>query len=166
MITKYRKAKRGDLSEIELLIRQAYKPIADLLPRPPGALVDTHYKLEQTLKLKQLFIVYNEEDKLIGTFSLSQTEPNIIKIFHFAIKPEFQKQGIGSWLIEEIIRYLKISMPYINNIELEIYAKVPQLKYFYEKFSFKEKGRKYIRRVEIIVLTKDLKPVQSSFFPE
>ncbi|MFX0086606.1 MAG: GNAT family N-acetyltransferase [Candidatus Hodarchaeota archaeon] len=166
MITKYREARIGDLSEIELLIRQAYKPIADLLPRPPGALVDTHYKLEQTLKSKQLFIVYNEEDKLIGTFSLSQTETNIIKIFHFAIKPEFQKQGIGSWLIEEIIRYLKTSSLDITRIELEIYAKVPQLKYFYEKFGFKEKERKYIRGVEIVVLVRDLKPVQSSFFHE
>jgi ribosomal protein S18 acetylase RimI-like enzyme len=158
-MTKYREATKRDLSEIELIIKQAYKPIAELLPRPPGALVDTYHKLEQTLNSKQLFIIYNEEDKLIGTFSLSQTGFNMIKIFHFAIKPEFQNQGIGSWLVEEIIKYITTSMPEITTIELEIYTKIPQLKHFYEKFGFMKKRTKYIKGVEIIILVKDLTPL-------
>jgi N-acetylglutamate synthase-like GNAT family acetyltransferase len=156
MKIEYKLAGLGDLTEIEMIIKMSYKPIADLLPRLPGALVDTYQKLEKTFLSKQLFKVVNREKKLIGTFSLVQIGEANIKLYHLAIKPEFQNQGAGTWIVDEIIKYIILSKPEISTILIEIYALMPQLKRFYEKFGFIQTGTKIIRGVKILILSKDL----------
>ena len=156
MKIEYKLAGREDLTEIEMIIKLSYKPIADLLPRLPGALVDTYQKLEKTFLSKQLFKVVNREKKIIGTFSLVRIEEANIKLHHLAIKPEFQNQGAGTWIVDEIIKYVILSKPEISTILLEIYALMPQLKQFYEKLGFIQIETKIIRGVKILILSKDL----------
>ncbi len=156
MKIEYKLAGRGDLTQIEMIIKKSYKPIADLLPRLPGALVNTYQKLEKTFLSKQLFIVVNREKKLIGTFSLVRIGEANIKLYHLVIKPEFQNQGAGTWTVDEIIKYVILSKPEISTILLEIYALMPQLKRFYEKLGFIQTGTKIIRGVKILILSKDL----------
>lgn len=156
MKIEYKLAGQGDLTEIEMIIKLSYKSIADLLPRLPGALVDTYQKIEKTFLSKQLFIVINREKKLVGTFSLARIGEVNIKLYHLAIKPEFQNQGAGTWIVDEIIKYIKLLKPEISTILLEIYAIIPQLKRFYEKFGFIQTETKIIRGVKILILSKDL----------
>ncbi len=156
MKIEYKLAGRGDLTEIEMIIKESYKPIADILPRLPGALVDTYQKLEKTFLSKQVFIVVNREKKLIGTFSLVRIGETNIKLYHLAVKPEFQNQGVGTWVVDEIIKYVILSKPEIRTISLEIYALIPQLKRFYEKLGFIQTGTKIIRGVKILILSKEL----------
>lgn len=156
MKIEYKLAGRGDLTEIEMIIKKSYKPIADLLPRLPGALVNTYQKLEKTFLSKQLFIVVNREKKLIGTFSLVRIGEANIKLYHLAIKPEFQNQGAGTWIVNKIIKYVILSKPEISTILLEIYALIPQHKRFYEKLGFIQTGTKIIRGVKILILSKEL----------
>jgi len=156
MKIEYKLAGQGDLTEIEMIIKLSYEPIADLLPRLPGALVDTYQKLEKAFLSKQLFIILNREKKLIGTFSLVRIGEANIKLYHLAIKPEFQNQGAGTCIVDEIIKYVILSKPEISTILLEIYALMPQLKRFYEKLGFIQTGTKIIRGVKILILSKDL----------
>ncbi len=149
-------AKNGDLPQIESIIQEAYEPISDILSRPPGALDKTAEKIFQAFSNNQLYTLYNEKHGLVGTFSLALTESETVKMFHFAIKPQFQEQGAGSWVVKEVIKMIKQQMPNVSGIELEIYSKIPSHLNFYNKFGFIQIGRKEIRGEKILILKKQL----------
>jgi ribosomal protein S18 acetylase RimI-like enzyme len=109
-----------------------------------------------SLQQNQLFIVCKDKKTIIGTFSLSPTDRNTIKMFHFAIKPEFQNQGIGTWVVKEVEKIQKTQMQKYEAIELEVYAKIPELIKFYEKLGFSLIGEKEIKNEKIFILSKSL----------
>ena len=150
----FQPAKEGDLPQIESIIQEAYEPIKKILSRPPGALDNTAKKVLHSFRNNQLYVLYNEKHGLIGTFSLALTERKTVKLSHFAIKSQFQEQGVGSWVIKEIIKMVKQQMPDVSGIELEIYYKIPSHLNFYNKFGFIQIGRKEIRGEKILILKK------------
>lgn len=149
-------AEKGDLPQIESIIQEAYEPINKILSRPPGALDNTAKKIFHTFRNNQLYVLYNEKHGLIGTFSLALTERKTVKMFHFAIKSQFQEQGAGGWVVKEVIKMIKQQMPDVSGIELEIYSKIPSHLSFYNKYGFIQIGRKEIRGEKIFILKKQL----------
>ncbi|MFX0016083.1 MAG: GNAT family N-acetyltransferase [Candidatus Hermodarchaeota archaeon] len=149
-------AHERELLQIESIIKDAYQSISNVLSRPPGALNDTAEKINNAFRKDQLYGVYSENKELIGTFSLAPLKEDTIKLFHLAIKPQYQKQGIGFWTIREVIKMIQKNMPRITGIELEIYFKIPSLLRFYERFGFTVTGEKRIRDENILILTKKL----------
>ncbi|MFX0149164.1 MAG: GNAT family N-acetyltransferase [Candidatus Hodarchaeota archaeon] len=149
-------AKEKNIPQIKTIIQNSYQEITKKLSRPPGAIIDTEKKLIASSQQNQLFIVCKENETIIGTFSLSPTERNTIKISHFAIKPEFQNQGIGTWVIREIEKNQKFQVQKYEAIDLEVYAKVPKLGKFYEKLGFSLIGEKEINNETIFVFSKSL----------
>ncbi len=152
----FQQAEKGDLPCIESIIQEAYESINKILSRPPGALENTANKILHSFRNNQLYVLYNEEYGLIGTFSLALTERKTVKMFHFAIKSQFQEQGVGSWVVEEVIKMIKQQMPDVSGIELEIYSKIPSHLNFYKKFGFIQIGRKEIRGEKILILKRQL----------
>ncbi len=150
----FRLAKTEDLPQIESIIKEAYKPIADVLSRPPGALENTAKKISHTLRDDQLYGIYHEKQDLIGTFSLALADRKTIKLFHFAIKPQFQNQGSGSLVVTEVIKMIQKQFPEVTGINLEIYSKIPSHFRFYTKFGFTQIGEKHIRGEKILILSK------------
>lgn len=155
-MTYFELVQERDLQQIGSIIQEAYKPIAAALSRPPGALDSTVDKLIYAFKNDQLYGIYYDEKKLIGTFSLILTERKTAKLFHFAIKPRYQNQGIGSQVITKVIKIIRKKEPSITEIELEIYLKIPSLIRFYKNFGFTQIGEKHIRGEEILIFSKKL----------
>jgi len=154
--TYFRIAREGDLPYIEKIIHEAYQPILKTLSRPPGALENTIEKLRDAHRNNYLYGIYRVKEGLIGTFSLIPISRKTVKLSHFAINPQFQKQRIGSWTIQEVIKMIQFHMPKIKSIDLEIYSKIPSHHQFYKKFGFSRIGEKHIRGETIIILSKPL----------
>ncbi|UCE12751.1 MAG: GNAT family N-acetyltransferase [Candidatus Heimdallarchaeota archaeon] len=155
-MVKIDRAEKEDLPVIVDIIKKAYNPMTKILSRPPGALDNTAEKVDHAFKNNQLYTLRNKQN-LIGTFSLIETEEQSVKLFHLAIKPEFQNQGIGSQTVKEIIKMVQNQdhQP-VKSLELEIYSRIPRLFQFYKKFEFVQKSEKVIRGVKILILTKKL----------
>lgn len=154
-ISKYfRNAKEEDLPYIEEIIYDGYQHILETLSRPPGALENTREKLRDVYRNNQLYGIYTVKDGLIGTFSLIPIDKKTVKLSYFAIKPNFQKQGIGSWTIQELVKMIQFHMPKIKAIILEIYSKIPSHYQFYNRFGFSQIGEKHIRGETILILSK------------
>ena len=154
--TYFRIAREGDIPYIEKIIHEAYQPILRTLSRPPGALEDTKGKLRDAYRNNYLYGIYSVKEGLIGTFSLIPVNKKTVKLSHFAINPQFQKQGIGSWTIQEVIKMIQFHMPKMKSINLEIYSKIPSHHQFYKKFGFSRIGEKHIRGETILILSKPL----------
>ena len=152
----FRLAREEDLQLIKEIIHEAYQPIRKALSRPPGALENTSEKLRDAYKNNHLYGIYKVKEGLIGTFSLIPTDEKAIKLTHFAINPYFQKQGLGSWTIQELIKMIQFHMPKVTSISLEIYSKIPIHYQFYKKFGFSRTGEKHIRGETILILSKSL----------
>ncbi|UCG90755.1 MAG: GNAT family N-acetyltransferase [Candidatus Heimdallarchaeota archaeon] len=150
---QFLRAQKEDLPYIERIIQEAYKPMKKILSRPPGALDNTAQKLSHALESDRLYAIYEKQD-LIGTFSLALTDRKTVKLFHFAIKPQFQNQGLGSWVVKEVIKNMQQIIPTAIGIEIEIYSKIPSLLRFYKKFGFTQIGEKHIRGEKILILGK------------
>ncbi|MFX1508010.1 MAG: GNAT family N-acetyltransferase [Promethearchaeota archaeon] len=154
ILTYFRIVKEEDLPYIEEIIHESYQHILKTLSRPPGALENTRGKLKDAYRNNQLYGIYTVKDDLIGTFSLIFTDKKTVKLSHFAIKPNFQRQGIGSRTIQELVKMIQFHMPKIKSIILEIYSKIPSHYQFYERFGFSQIGEKHIRGETILILSK------------
>ena len=157
MVAAYRSAKKQDLPKIELIIKKAYNPLTEFLSRKPGAIENTSHKIEKAFQSKNLFVILGEGNKVIGTISIKKINDNTMKLYHFAIEPKFQNQGIGTSILKTLMKEIAISSPEIEKIELEIYEKIQKLTNFYTKLGFDKKGEKLIRGVRIIILYRNLK---------
>ena len=156
MLSYFELAEEEELPLIEAIIHEAYQPILKALSRPPGALENTGKKIRSTHRNNQLYGIYKEKKGLIGTFSLNSTKKKAMKISHFAIKSSYQKQGIGTRILPQIVKMIQNHTPAINAIELEIYSKIPSLFQFYKRFGFTQIGEKHIRGETILILSKQL----------
>jgi ribosomal protein S18 acetylase RimI-like enzyme len=149
-------ALKDDIPKIISLIQEAYEPISRKLSRPPGAITNTEDKALESFFQNQLYVVYLENNKIIGTFSLKTVEKDTVKLSHLAISPQLQNQGIGSWVLNEIITKFRKEESSVQKITLEVYFKTPHLLQFYKNFDFAIVGEKEIRGERILILSLDL----------
>ncbi|NHJ01459.1 MAG: GNAT family N-acetyltransferase [Candidatus Heimdallarchaeota archaeon] len=143
-------AELKDIPEISDIIIKAYEPIGKLLSRPPGALNNLDKKLTDSVSENGLYKILMDASKIIGTLSISYINANTIKLFHFAITPSKQNLGVGSWAIYELLNHLE---PSVRKVVLEVYAKTPKARRFYEKHGFSIYGSKKIKNELIYKLS-------------
>lgn len=111
------KLKTDELTPFELL----------LLADPSIDLVNEY------LKSSQVFTV-RHNDEIIGVGVLFPLTPEKVEIKNIAIKPEFQGQGIGSYLIENIVQFAMLNGQKIICIGTAN-SSIGQL-YLYQKLGF------------------------------
>ncbi len=75
------------------------------------------------------------DDKIIGSARLRESSPGLGNISYVAVLPEFQNQGIGTKLIENLI--VKAQAKKIKTLRLK--SRINAIK-FYQKIGFIEQG--------------------------
>ena len=143
-------AELEDIQSLVLIITEAYNPIKKSLSRLPGILVNTKSMLNKRIIDKRVYKVVIRPKKCIGTYDLCIDERNNCHFSHFAIIPKYQNQGLGKYVLDEIIRQLKEKK--VETITLEIYEKTPSLYQFYDSFGFGIHGKKEIKGEKINIL--------------
>lgn len=83
-----------------------------------------------------LVAVYN--DKVIGSARLRELSPELGNIAYVAVLPEFQNQGIGTQLIEQLIEKAKAQ----NLKSLRLMSRLSALG-FYKRLGFLEQGEPF-----------------------
>ena len=151
-LINFRIAKYNEISLLETILREAYQPIAKILSRPPGALVETKRKLLNNLEENSLFCIIKDNKKVIGTFSLKKIDENTMRLSHFAIHPFFQHRGFGRNILNQIKREIKDKHSEIKILVLEVYKKTPELQMFYEEEKFLVFDDKTINNEKILIL--------------
>lgn len=90
-----RLAKPDDASAITDCVNQAYKHYIDRLGKPPGPMLDDYTKV---IELHHVHVA--EVDRQIaGALVLIRKDTHML-IDNIAVKPEFQRQGLGSALLD------------------------------------------------------------------
>lgn len=95
---------------------------------------------KQILDPNRLFLVAKDGNKIVGmsnTASVSDKE-NEINIQRLHIDPDYQRQGIGTILINKVIE----AFPKANKIDLEVEKQNKQAISFYKKSGFKIVSKK------------------------
>ncbi|HPH97761.1 MAG TPA: GNAT family N-acetyltransferase [Anaerolineaceae bacterium] len=52
--------------------------------------------------ISQHFMAVDEKGQIVGVVKLFEKEPGVAQFSHMAVKPEFQRQGIGHMLLETV----------------------------------------------------------------
>lgn len=143
-------AELNDIPALALIITDAYTPIKNTLSRLPGILVNTENMLNRRIAEKRVYKVVLPPTKCIGTYDLNIDENNNCHFSHFAIFPDYQHQGLGKYILGEVIKQLKEQN--VSSITLEIYEKTPHLYRFYESLDFNLHNKKEIKDEKIFIL--------------
>ncbi|MFI1745144.1 GNAT family N-acetyltransferase [Thalassobellus sediminis] len=93
--------------------------------------------INDNFELKGIHLVCLKKEEVIGTGRLN-IENGISIISQMAIKPNYQKEGIGAKILNELVRYSKEK----GIFEIKLSARETAIA-FYEKFNFVAFGNKY-----------------------
>ena len=85
-----------------------------------------------------IVLIANYNDKIIGTASF-QKKSGYIYIFSMAVDPAFQNNGIGHFLLEEIIKHSRCEK--IKKISIKSSHPLKDAVYFYKSNGFKKTGK-------------------------
>ena len=82
----------------------------------------------------------SENNEIVGVSSLKKSEEN--KICTFYIKDDYRKEGLGSKLLEQSLKYLETEKPVINFSK----NKFDMIKNFVDKYNWKLTSTKSKKR--------------------
>lgn len=82
----------------------------------------------------------SENNEIVGVSSLKKSEEN--KICTFYIKDDYRKEGLGSKLLEQSLKYLETEKPVINFSQ----NKFDMFKNFVDKYNWKLTSTKSKKR--------------------
>ena len=151
----FRKATENDINIVVEIIHSAYTQIVQKLSRLPGAVIKTEEKVISALKNEGLFVIEIHQ-RIGGTFSVKLLSDITLKLYHFALLPEYQQKSIGKLVLTNFIDQIGEIYPEIRNIQVEVYFKTPKLISYYEALGFKRIGEKVIKEERILILNRSL----------
>ena len=100
----------------------------------------------QLAKIKEqraVFLVVEKGKKIVGAAQINLKEKIHAHVGHLGISlsKEVRDQGIGSKLLESILKQSVQELPSMKLIDLEVFIINDRAKHLYEKYGFKELGR-------------------------
>lgn len=106
---------------------------------PPVAIALAKAYIRPGGKMVEPYGIYTH-NKMIGFFNLHYTPDTIDDywLFHFFIDKRFQRNGLGSKALKEIIRHIKHNNPCCNRLRLTVHPENEAGRLFYLKFGFTE----------------------------
>ncbi|MCX6731111.1 MAG: N-acetyltransferase [Candidatus Roizmanbacteria bacterium] len=144
MITIHR-AKVEDVYEIKKLLFNTWTATYSNIYSPEAIELITSRWHSVVLLTKQIknpslfFSVAKDGNKIVGMCNATLTQGGkVINIQRLHIIPEYQRRGIGSKLIEEVIK----TFPKALKIELEVEKQNERALTFYQKQGFQRIGKK------------------------
>ncbi len=90
--------------------------------------------VQSYLPHSRCFIAKDEDNKIVGACVLNKIENNIIELFNISVDPRLQSKGIGSALLQHVIK--KVKSTDIKRIELGTGTFGYQLT-FYQRLGFR-----------------------------
>lgn len=154
------------IEEITVLLNKSYQALLDMGMKFLAATQDASVTLNRINKAHQCFVgIHNS--RIISTISLYDYKPSdvsqwynnsfVAKIGQFAVLPELQKTGIGSFMMEIVEREAR-KMNNIKELSLDTSENAKHLiKYYEEKgYKYKETIKWDVTNYKSIVLSKPL----------
>lgn len=104
---------------------------------PPVAIALAKAYIRPDGKIVDPYGIYNQ-NIMIGFFNLHYTPDSKEDywLFHFFIDKKFQRKGLGSDSIKELITHLKHTYPSCNRLRLTVHPENEAGKIFYRKLGF------------------------------
>ncbi|MGG3913366.1 GNAT family N-acetyltransferase [Rossellomorea vietnamensis] len=106
---------------------------------PPVAIALAKAYVRPGGKMVKPYGIYHY-NKMVGFFNLHYTpgSKDDYWLFHFFIDKRFQRNGLGSKTLNELIRHIKNTHPYCNRLNLTVHPENETGRSFYLKFGFSE----------------------------
>ncbi|OGG15502.1 hypothetical protein A3D77_06675 [Candidatus Gottesmanbacteria bacterium RIFCSPHIGHO2_02_FULL_39_11] len=158
---KIHKAKVEDALEIKKLLHKTWTATYSNIYSPEA--IETVISEWHSLKFlkKQIqdpdtfFLIAKDGDIIVAMCNASLThESKAVNIQRLHVLSNYQRQGIGSMLVIEVIK----SFPNVSKIELEVEKQNLRAQAFYKKHGFKSSGEKVFEvknvRMECFVMEK------------
>ncbi|MGX6445709.1 GNAT family N-acetyltransferase [Neobacillus sp. K501] len=108
---------------------------------PPVAIALAKAYIRPGGKMVEPYGIYNQNE-IVGFFNLHYT-PNSKDdywLFHFFIDKRFQRNGLGSKALNELIKHIKNNNPSCNRLNLTVHPENEGGRLFYLKFGFSEEN--------------------------
>jgi diamine N-acetyltransferase len=108
---------------------------------PPVAIALAKAYIRPGGKMVEPYGIYNQ-NKMVGFFNLHYTpgSRDDYWLFHFFIDKRFQRIGLGSKTLSEVIRHIKTINPSCNRLNLTVHPENEAGRLFYLKFGFSEEN--------------------------
>ncbi|MFX0066893.1 MAG: GNAT family N-acetyltransferase [Candidatus Hermodarchaeota archaeon] len=137
-----RKAHHNEIREIYAILSKSFEPYNQYYTEKAyEATVISPREIEKRINDEQTeVLVVIHKDKVVGTVSIIIQERKKMHLRSMAVKPSYQRKGIGSYIIEEINKLAREKQ--VKIISLECFEPLIQAINLYEKFGFRKTGRK------------------------
>lgn len=109
---------------------------------PPVAIALAKAYIRPGGKMVEPYGIYNQ-NKMVGFFNLHYTpdSKDDYWLFHFFIDKRFQRNGLGSKALNELIRNIRYNNPACNRLYLTVHPENEAGRLFYLKFGFSEENK-------------------------
>lgn len=164
MIT-IQKARVEDVTEIKKLLYETWTATYSEIYSPEAINTVTSQWHSIHLLTKQIqdssicFYVAKDTNKIVGMCNAkADQEENSINIQRLHVLPQYQRQGIGSMLMNMVTK----AFPKASKIDLEVEKQNHRASAFYKKMGFQEKGKKTFQVdsicISCIIMEKSVDP--------
>jgi ribosomal protein S18 acetylase RimI-like enzyme len=140
----YRKARVEEVSEIKELLRvtwhDTYSHVytSEAIEKVRSEWHTIELLTKQITNPKALFIIALENNNIIAMCNTDEDKDDVINIQRLHVLPGYQRRGIGSQLISEVIK----AFPSIKTLQLEVEKENQKAIAFYAKHGFAKTGEK------------------------
>ncbi|MGG1575136.1 N-acetyltransferase family protein [Fictibacillus sp. NRS-1165] len=142
-----RKATEADAEQILIHTKKVIKSYPDFLATSPEEFKTTLEEEKEWIASHEqhgLLLVAEVQEKVIGllNFQLSTRKKFSHQgMFGMSIQEPYTEQGIGSSLLQHLLEWAKKDER-VEKISLEVFSNNKRALHLYEKFGFKEEGRR------------------------
>ncbi len=137
-----KKAPKDTIQEIYDVLSESFTPYHIFYTEEAyEATVIPTYKIKKRIedqKSDVLIAIY--KDKIVGTASIEMQEETNVHIRNMAVKPKYQKKGIGRFILDEICTTAKEK--HTKTISLECFGPLINAVSLYERCGFRKTGTK------------------------
>lgn len=136
----FRKAKTSDINHIHEILYKSFQPYQKFYTDQAFAATVISPEEIKNRIIKSVYDVFVAlfNSQIVGTVSLSIKNQGILYIRSMVVDPDFQRKGIGRFILENIISFAKKRK--IKKFVLESSKPLNNALNFYEKHGFKKTG--------------------------
>ncbi len=136
----FRKANTSDINDIHEILYKSFKPYQRFYTDQAFAATVISPEEIKNRIMKSVYDVFIAlfDNQIVGTVSLSIKNQDILYIRSMAVDPDFQRIGIGNFILENITSYYEKRK--IKKFILESSKPLNNALNFYEKHGFKKTG--------------------------
>ena len=137
----FKKIKHTDIKDVSSILSSAFKPYKKYYTNEAyNATILSPRSIKQRIENKESeFFVVIYKNEIVGTIILLLSR-NLMYLSSMAVKPKYQKQGVGHFILEEVIK-IALSKN-MKKLLLESYELLNCAISLYNHFRFKRTGNK------------------------